>query len=170
MEYGITILQQCAIMFIMLVIGFACYKGKWISQSGSKQLSSLVLNLANPLLVFLSYQTDFHAELLSGMLYSLLFSVISYALCIFFAYLVLPNKAGANARIERFSVIYSNCGFIGIPLVSGIFGTEGVLYLNSYITMFTLLCWSHGVMMMKGQRDFRSMKRYSLRLLSLRLH
>ena len=39
---------------------------------------------------------------------------------------------------------------MGIPLIEGVFGTEGVLYATAYLTTFNVFVWSHGVLMMKN--------------------
>ena len=44
-----------------------------------------------------------------------------------------------------------------IPLINGIYGSEGVLYLTAYLTFFNVLIWTHGLMTMKGERDFSSL-------------
>jgi hypothetical protein len=43
---------------------------------------------------------------------------------------------------------------MGIPLISALFGSDGVLYLTAYITVFNLLVFTHGYMMMKEETDF----------------
>ncbi|MCD7957486.1 MAG: AEC family transporter [Lachnospiraceae bacterium] len=58
------------------------------------------------------------------------------------------EKAEDNCAVERFAVIYSNCGFIGIPLVQSILGSEGVLYLTAYMTVFNIFSWTHGLGLM----------------------
>ncbi|MCD7884187.1 MAG: AEC family transporter [Lachnospiraceae bacterium] len=58
------------------------------------------------------------------------------------------KKADDNCAVERFAVIYSNCGFIGIPLVQSILGSEGVLYLTAYMTVFNIFSWTHGLGLM----------------------
>lgn len=47
---------------------------------------------------------------------------------------------------------YSNSGFIGIPLISGVLGDKGVFYMTAYITVFNLLLWTHGIILM-GDND-----------------
>jgi predicted permease len=56
-----AVLSRTVIMFIIVIIGAICYKLKIISDDGKKQLSSLVLSVVNPLLIFLSYQTEFNS-------------------------------------------------------------------------------------------------------------
>jgi hypothetical protein len=68
----------------------------------------------------------------------------------------LISKKRPEHSLERFSAVYSNCGFIGMPLITGIYGTEGALYLTAYITLFNILVWTHGYMTMKESRDFKS--------------
>ena len=46
------------------------------------------------------------------------------------------------------AAIYSNCGFIGIPLVDGILGSQGVFYMTAYLTVFNVLFWTHGLSIM----------------------
>lgn len=70
---------------------------------------------------------------------------------------VLIRKKTPDLAVERVSSIYSNCAFMCIPLINGIYGSEGVLYLTAYLTFFNVLIWTHGLMTMKGERDFSSL-------------
>lgn len=142
-------------MFTILLVGALCYRRGMITKEGTKQLSAVELNLVNPILIFMSYQKDYDSRMTHNLLWAFVLSAISFALTIGLSYLLVSGK-NKNCVIERFSVVYSNCGFIGIPLVNGIFGSEGVLYLTAYITLFNLLVWTHGLMSMKGRVDFKS--------------
>lgn len=141
------------IMSVILIVGAIAYKTKIISKDGTKQLSSVELNIVNPLLIFMSYQTEFDSERLHGLMWTFMLSIISFAVVIPIANL-LKRKGRENFSVERFSCIYSNCGFMGIPLISALFGSDGVLYLTAYITVFNLLVFTHGYMMMKEETDF----------------
>ncbi|NLP26513.1 MAG: AEC family transporter, partial [Clostridiales bacterium] len=55
--------------------------------------------------------------------------------------------------------IYSNCGFMGIPLVNALFGSEGVFYLTAFLTVFNLLIWTHGIIQISGVRSLNSLKK-----------
>ena len=39
---------------------------------------------------------------------------------------------------------------MGIPLINGLFGAEGVFYLTGYVTVFNVMVWSHGVIFFGG--------------------
>lgn len=155
MDYGIIIGERIVIMFAILLIGVLCYKKGLITKHGTKQLSELELKLVNPILIFMSYQKDYDSKMTHNLIWAFVLSVISFAVAIGLSHLLVPKKQRDHV-IERFCMVYSNCGFIGIPLVHGIFGSEGVLYLTAYVTMFNLLVWTHGLMSMKEQADFSS--------------
>lgn len=156
MKTGMLIGNQIIIMFIILLIGAFCYLKGIITKDGTKQLSSVALNIVNPVLIFMSYQSEYDKELVHGLLWSFLLSAISYAFTILLTY-VLIRKKTPDLAVERVSSIYSNCAFMCIPLINGIYGSEGVLYLTAYLTFFNLLIWTHGLMTMKGERDFSSL-------------
>ena len=156
LDAGLLIGRQIVIMFIILVIGAGCYMKGLITKEGTKQLSAVELHLINPLLIFMSYQTEYSSRLLKGLLWSFGLSAVAFALAILISTLAV-RRGREDAALERFSSVYSNCGFIGIPLINGLFGSEGVLYLTAYVTLFNLLVWTHGLMQMKGERDFSAL-------------
>jgi hypothetical protein len=120
MEAGLIIGNQIIIMFIILIIGAFCYLKGIITKDGTKQLSSFALNIINPVLIFMSYQSKYDKSLVHGLLWSFLLSAISYAVTILLTY-VLIRKKTPDLAVERVSSIYSNCAFMCIPLINGIY-------------------------------------------------
>lgn len=151
-----TILNQVVIMFIIIFIGVLCYKIKLITVGGTKELSSIVLQIVNPAVIFSAYQRDFDKELLNGLVISLLLSALSFIVAVIVSYAFLKKSEKNEYDIERFSCIYSNCGFMGIPLVNALLGAEGVFYLTAFLTIFNLLIWTHGIIQISGVRSFKS--------------
>jgi predicted permease len=157
MSLAITTLNQILIMFLIILIGFICYKTKLIDQEGNKKISNLLLMLVNPMLILVSYQMDYSKKLMIGLLISFLLAIFTHIFGIFISYIFVRGKVNADVVIERFSSIYSNCGFMGIPLIYGIFGSEGVFYITAYMTVFNLFIWTHGLIMMIGKQDSKTM-------------
>lgn len=173
--------NQIIVILIIILIGMICYKVKLIDDATNSKLSNILLMLVNPMVIFVAYQRQFSPELLEGLLISLLLSAITHIVSIFIAYLLIRRKKrevitidgikvkkyvdNRDAEVERMSVIYSNVGFMGIPLVNGIFGTEGVFYVTASITMFNIFLWTHGVIMMSGSSEW-SLKAMLKKLMS----
>jgi hypothetical protein len=157
MSLAYIALNQILIMFLIIIIGFICYKFNLIEKETNKKLSNILLMLVSPLLIFISYQREFSSELLSGLLVSLLLAFLTHVFGIIAANVFLRDKENKDVVIERFSSIYSNCGFMGIPLINGILGSEGVFYITAYITVFNIFIWTHGLIMMIGKQDRKTM-------------
>lgn len=159
---AIKILQ----MFIILLAGVIAYKTRLINKTSTAHLSNLLLMMVSPLLSFLSYQLDFTPALLNGLLLALFASVLTYVISIGLSELLfrleksLLSKTETrteNYGVEKIALVYSNCGFFGIPLVSSIFGTEGVFYLTAYLTAFNVLLWTHGLLAMGERFDLKTL-------------
>ena len=171
MSYSIILIQQIIIIFIIIFIGVICYKTKLISDETNSKLSNILLMLIIPMVIFVSYQRDFSFDLLEGLLISLLLALVTHIISIAISYLMLRRKRrklvivdgipvkqyedNKDVGVERISSIYANVGFMGIPLVDGLFGSEGVFYITASITMFYLLTWTHGVIMISDSESLK---------------
>lgn len=152
MELAIIAFRKMIVMFIILIVGIIAYKTKIVTKEGNSALSDLLLLIVNPIVIFMSFQMEFTHELFVNLWISIGFAFICHIAAIVISYLVISKKA-KDFEIERVSAIYSNCGFIGIPIISALFGQEGVFYLASYIAVFNILLWTQGYMLMTGKRD-----------------
>ncbi len=141
---------QAVVMFILLLVGYLLYKRKLLGEDAAKQLSNIALSVINPIVIFNAYQKDFNSRLAIGLLYAVILALVSQAVLVLAAKMAVRKK-NENFRIERFALAYSNCAFMGIPLVEATFGSEGVFYLTAYITAFNLFMWTHGVVLMSGE-------------------
>lgn len=148
--------SQISVMFIIVFIGAVCYKTKLIDEATNKKLSNILLNLVVPMVIFVSYQRDSSPELVKGLLISLVLAFTAHIFGILIS-AVLIREGRTDAVIERFACIYSNCAFMGIPIVDGIFGSEGVFYLTAYMTAFNVFVWTHGVIIMAGKQERKAM-------------
>lgn len=152
MELGWIAFRQIVIMILLMGVGVISAKTNLIDEVTSNKISSLLLFLVTPLVVFTSFQRNLEPHLAMGLLGALGLSVVLFALSFGVTY-VIHRKKPDNPRypIEASACIYPNAGFIGIPLIGGIFGAEGVIYVTVYIVVFNLVNWTHGVAIMSGK-------------------
>lgn len=150
-----VVLEKIVEMFIIMMGGVIACKTGLIDENTTKKMSNLLLMLVSPLLIFQSYQMDFNIEFFYGLLWTLLASIIAFIIMIVLANIIYKGD-DHRLSVEKMSTIYSNCSFIGIPLVDGILGAEGVLYLTAYVTVFNILVWTNGVWIMGGGSDLKS--------------
>ncbi len=164
----LTLFNQTMVMLILIVTGIICFKTGIITKDGNRELSKLVLSVVNPIVIFMAYQTDYNSELVKNLMTAFLLSAISFAVVIAGAYIIIPAKI-RNSEIERFSTIYSNCAFMGIPLIQALFGSTGVFYLTAYLTVFNFMIWTHGIILLSGERNLKNVLKvlYSPVILSI---
>ncbi|MBE6856201.1 MAG: AEC family transporter [Ruminococcus sp.] len=150
-----TILNQTVIMLILIIVGIICAKTGIISKNANKDLSAFVLQIVNPVVILMAYQMEYRSDLVKNLLMCFLLSLMAFIIVIPLAYLLIPDKTERDTSVERFSAIYSNCGFMGIPLINALFGTEGVFYLTAFITFFNLFVWTHGIILISGEKSLK---------------
>lgn len=154
----ILIFNQLLKMLIIMAVAFVCYRIGLVNQEGNKSLSNLLLMVINPCLIITVYQTDYDPALVRGLLISFIAAIVSHLIAIVISQILIREKGNAECAVERFSAVYSNCGFIGIPLISNVLGSEGVFYLTAYMTVFNILSWTHGLGLMKGRFSMKYLK------------
>ena len=152
MELAIIAFRKMIVMFIILIVGIIAYKTKVVTKEGNSTLSDLLLLIVNPVVIFMSFQMEFTHEMFIKLWISIGFAVICHIIAIAVSYIAIGKKV-KDFEIERVSAVYSNCGFIGIPIISALFGQEGVFYLAAYIAVFNILLWTQGYILMTGKKD-----------------
>lgn len=156
MELAVTAAEKILVMLIIALTGFAAYKKGIITEKGNKTLTSVLLTIINPLMIINAYQVEVDERLMRNFLISAVLAVTGHLMGIIIS-LIMVRKGRPDFQVERLSVVYSNCGFIGIPLINGIFGMEGVLYLTAYLTVFNVCLWTHGVLQVIDKADPQAM-------------
>ncbi len=154
----LVIINQILKMLIILCIGYLCYRLKMVDEHGNKTLANLLLMVVNPMVAITSLQIDYSPELVHGLLMAYVFSFGIHLVGAVLTTVFIPKDID-NSAIERFCIMYSNCGFIGIPLVQSVIGSEGVFFLTAYMTTFNIFSWTHGVVIMTGSTSGKTLRK-----------
>lgn len=162
MELAGILANQVIVMFLLLAAGMLLYKIKMITEEGNRQIAGVVLYVVAPLLILDTFCMEYDAELTKNMLLGFLLSASSILLSAFVSQLLRIKGKKECIPTERFMVIFTNCGFMGIPLAEAVFGEVGVVYCTMYLTMYNLLVWTYGLVLMKGKS--RERKSFAERL------
>lgn len=139
-------------MFLLMAVGFFCGKRGIIREDGSKQLSDLLLMIVIPCLSINVYQVDKDPAIVKGLLLAFGLAIFSHILAIVIAKLCIRKKEDARYRVERFAAVYSNAGFMGLPLVQATMGNEGVIFATAYMACFNFFAFTLGEMELRGER------------------
>ncbi|ANZ62901.1 transporter [Secundilactobacillus paracollinoides] len=88
--------------------------------------------------------------------------LIVIALVLFYLIEIVVSKVlfhgvqdGATKRVLEFASIYSNAGFMGIPLVQALFGSKGVFFASISLAIYNIFNWTHGIGLFEKQASRR---------------
>lgn len=151
MKLSWVLMQQVLVMFLLIGVGFFCVKRNIISEKGSKQLSDLLIYIVVPCLAIDVYQVDMDTGIIKGIILAFGLAIFSHILAIVVAKLLFRKREDPRYRVERFAAVYSNAGFMGLPLVQATMGDEGVIFATAYLATFNLFAFSLGAMELQGE-------------------
>lgn len=159
LENFIMIAQQVLVLFILIGVGFACGKKGILTDESSKKITDIVLYVVTPCVMISAFQREFSMHLLGNILITALCATASIAATVFIAKLIFHDKNTARKKVLQFSAIFSNCGFMSLPLQKAILGDDGWFYGSIFVAVFNVIVWSYGLVMMSGDKKQMSVKK-----------
>lgn len=154
----VLILEQLVKMFFIMLLAFICYKTRLVNQEGNRIMSDLLLMVVNPCLILTVFQTEYSPELARGLMLAFAAAVMTHVIGILVTTFLIRPRSGEDYGVERFNAMYSNCGFIGIPLLGSVLGDTGIFFLTAYMVMFNLFSWTHGIILMEKRLSLKNLR------------
>lgn len=141
-----VMLQQMIVMFLMMAVGYLCYRGQILTEEVSKKVSAIVVNVANPCMILSSALTD---QQMQGkeLVQTLAIVVMMYAFLLVVAQLlprilcIQKESRGAYAAMT----VFANIGFMGFPVLAAMYGNGALLYGAVFQIPFNILIYTYGV-------------------------
>lgn len=133
------------VLFAIMLIGAFARKKNMIDTNTRKAMSDLLINVILPCSIITSFNQEFTAETLIKSIQVLVISFGIQFLCIFFSK-ILYNKVPYNQQmVLRYATVCSNAGFLGLTVVGGIYGQDGLLYGAIALIPIRIFIWTAGV-------------------------
>lgn len=145
---SVLLFQQIAKLFLLILMGFLIVKAGILKADDSRVLSMLLLYVIVPCVCIMGFQIERTAENSRMVELALLSALVMNGMDILLG--KLAEKLFHLDLVEKASVMYPNAGNLVIPLVTGVFGGEWVMYVTVYSMVQTTLVWTHARMMMSG--------------------
>ena len=162
-ENLIIVSTQVFVLFILIAIGFVCGKTGLIKDTGAKYLTDIVLYLATPCIMIKAFQeVEYEDRLLINLGITALCSFLILALSIPLCKLIFRDNNENRRKILQFTAIFSNCGFMSLPLQNAVLGSKGVFYGSVFVAIFNIIIWSYGLIDMSGDKKYFTPKKLIL--------
>lgn len=155
-----TVFLQMLSLLLMIGAGYVMTRLKMMDAHTNSHMSHMIVNVFNPLLMLASA-----ANAVGQIPMQTVGTVMVIAAAMFLFFIVagmllspLFDKDPAQKKIYQLMFVFSNLGFIGIPVVNNILGAEYVVYVSEFMLAYNLVFYSYGIALMDGSFSFASMK------------
>lgn len=142
-----VVIQQMLVLLVMMLLGYIVFRVGWLDGNACGRMSKIVVNVLNPcLMVYGVLGKDAHLD--GGMLgQTLLLVVVYYGVLVLLSGPVasLLHVKREHYNLYRLMLIFSNVGFMGIPVISSIYGRESMLLIAFYNLGYNLLLYTYGI-------------------------
>ncbi|MCR5558519.1 MAG: AEC family transporter [Butyrivibrio sp.] len=151
------LVQQMIVLFLIMGVGFLCGKKSFISDENAKNLSWIVVNIATPGMILSAGMNEESTIRGSSLLFGFLVTISVYVFLIAVSFVIIPvlKVPQDDKNVYRVMTIFSNVGFIGLPLLQATYGPEAVLYGALFQFPYNILMYTYGIAAMKGENPFK---------------
>lgn len=153
-----VVFKQLLIMALIVLGGFTFAKAFKVDDKEQKFLSKLLIYFINPFLILNALNIDFEMAKFVQLAWVFLLSLVVHFIMIGLSLLFSRSKNSDEkdyCNLDALAMMFSNCGFIGIPLIRGVFGDEGVFYLMGFLVAFNIIMWTYGYSKLSGRIDIK---------------
>lgn len=158
----INVLTQVIILLVLIMLGVVLAKSGILTDKGVKSMTDMVLLLVTPCVIIKSFMRQFDKSLFKALLLCFLIATLAHLGFILLSRLLLRTKDIKRQRVLQFGAIFSNCGYMSIPLQQALLGDIGVFYGSAYIAVFNVIIWSYGLYLMSGDKKTLTLKKLTL--------
>jgi predicted permease len=141
-------------MFLLVGIGFFIRKKGIVNKEGRMNMIDLCLYITLPFNVLHSFLRKWDWNLFVACGVILLLSVGFNAISVFFSAVLYKKQETNRQKSLKYGTIISNSGFLGNPMVEGIYGSEGLLYAALFMLPVRIVMWTIGIaVFLKGRNE-----------------
>ena len=164
----LAVAQKVGLLFIIIGLGFVCQRIKLLTEEANKGMADIVMYIVTPCVIINAFSATLYskAELLGilrnigivAVIAAVAHIVMIVAVCVIFRF-----KDEDRQRVMRFAAVFSNAGFIALPLAQALIDTptshEGALYAAIFLAVFNIALWTWGFVDMSGDKKSMNWKK-----------
>ena len=155
MESFLRMLNAQMILLVYLAVGMYCMKVGLIDRDSKEKLVDIILRITLPCMIFNSFNNPLTPEVMKQTALILVVAV-SISILSFFLGKVIYNKYPQKKKsILQYCTLVNNSGFLGMPMVSAVYGSEGLFAASIFIIPNRIFMWTAGLAMFTTA-DFRT--------------
>lgn len=150
MEISILLGKTILSMLLACFVGFAAVRVGILKSEESKVVSKIVAYICSPCAIVNAFLVEITEERVTGLMIAFIAAILWNVVVIGMVRII--GGLGKYDAIERVSIIYTNAGYLVIPVVYTVLGSEWVLYTSAFCVVQTILYWSHCVTILRDEK------------------
>lgn len=119
---ALLLMQQIAVLFLIMGLGFLIVKLGIVKTEDSRVLSMVTIYLVLPCVTIHAFQIEYSTKIRNGFLLAVAVAILIHV--VLFVVCGILRKLLKMDEVETASLIYSNAGNLILPLVTSILGEE----------------------------------------------
>ncbi len=155
MEEVKIIVNQISMLTLLGLIGFIAGKTKYLPENAGTIISRVVVKLTAPLLIFITLaKRELSLESITSILgvYFLGFMFLMISYVIGSTGSKIMRLEGATANIYKMHSMFGNVIFLAFPLLSSLFGDDGLFYGVIFSIANDTLLWTLGIFLVNKHK------------------
>jgi len=167
-----VIIMQMGKLFLILCLGVILAKLDLLDIHTKQKLTKILLYVTTPLMMI----DAFHDRMLMlesepehgvsvGYLFAVCFAFYFLMILLSWILVLCLHPPKEQKRVYLFMTIFGNVGFMGFPVITSVYGTEGLFYAAILNSVFNIFVYTFGVLLMNHQEENSGSKLEQIRAL-----
>ncbi len=139
-----SLLTMQGMMFAMLLVGVWIRKRGIVTTEGRKSLTNLLVKLILPCNILYAFSKS-DASAFGSLIVVIVMSALIQLTWYILSKLLWKNMDDSRRGIMRYAFQFANCGYLGNPVIEGLYGAPGLVYASVFLLPVRIFMWSVGL-------------------------
>lgn len=148
-------ISQICVLFLIVILGFVMAKANYLDQDMSNKLSKILLNVTLPCMILASVSEMDSTSAQSQIPITVILSILSFIamITISLALAFAMRVRRQDSSVYMFMGLCTNLGFMGIPVISSIYGGQSIILTSLFVMFQGVFMYSFGFVMLAATSE-----------------
>lgn len=148
-----------ATLFCFMLPGFILRKIKLAEDTFAKTLSVATLYIAQPAMLMHGFLIRFDSGVFQNFCWAFLFVFLIHMMLYILVRFLFKKAPDKIRSVLQYGIMFSNAGYMGIPIIADVFGDGFLIYATAYAACFNIFSFSIGRLIYTHDKKYISVKK-----------
>lgn len=141
----LSVINQIGTLGVIIIIGVIVSKLGMMTQEVRKKMSAMLINVTAPLFAIKAFQLEYSPLLVKNMILVAISAFLIISIGLLVGKIAWKNADENKKDVLKYANGFMNSAFLGYPLIGGLYGDEGIIYVAIFVMAFLILLWTAGI-------------------------